>query len=293
MTLAAPPIERRALDATEAEFRFTNGPEVDGTFEGYLSIHGVTDTYGTRMMPGCWRAGGLDETRLYPLLDMHASDSAVRNVLGGFHAVEDERGLKITGQFAATQAGQDARTLAGMGFAPELSVGFVRLAAQEDDPDALISCRLVEGSLIIKGMAATPGAELTAVRRTEPEKRAWPPLQGSYEELGMKIHEAAKAWARDTYDIGEDDYFWVSVEGTFADSVVITVNIQRSDDSDADDVNDSFRFTWADGDDGFTLSDPQPVEVVSTVEDARITRLPAAEVARQALVARGRLALSA
>lgn len=156
-------IERRVVPAVETEFRFTNGPE-DGGFTGYLSIFGVTDSYGTRMMPGCFKAGGLEEGRMYPLLDMHDSTSAVRSVLGGFTAVEDERGLLIGGTFAATQAGQDARTLAGMGFAPELSVGFVRLRNQEEDESAIISARLVEGSLIIRGFAATPGAEMVAVR---------------------------------------------------------------------------------------------------------------------------------
>lgn len=164
-------LERRIVAAPEAEFRFTNGPE-DGSFTGYLSIWDVTDTYGTRMRPGAFRAGGLEEGRLYPLLDMHDSSSAVHSVLGGFTATEDPRGLLIEGTFAATHAGQDARTVAGMGFAAELSVGFIRLANQADDETAIISAKLVEGSLIIRGFASTPGAEMVAVRSNPTADRA-------------------------------------------------------------------------------------------------------------------------
>lgn len=220
-----PAIERRSIPLDIAEWRFTNGADTDGTFEGYLSIFNVTDTYGTRMLPGCWAAGGLDEARLYPLLDMHDSSSAVRSVLGGFTAKEDAKGLKITGQWAATQAGQDARTIAGMGFAPELSVGFVRLGALADDPDALNKTRLVEGSLIIKGMASTPGAELTGVRSDAGgiETRAWPPVAGSYEALTESLRDAGQAWAVERFSFDDDSDWWLTVEATFSDRVVVGV----------------------------------------------------------------------
>jgi HK97 family phage prohead protease len=139
--------------------RFGNGADVDGTFEGYANIWDVTDSYGTRFRPGAFRAGGLD-SNVYALLWMH--DPA--DVIGTFTAAEDERGLRIEGRFAATQRGQDARALAQMGAAPELSVGFVRLGVQDDDPDAITSARLVETSLITARMASTPGASLVAVR---------------------------------------------------------------------------------------------------------------------------------
>lgn len=159
-------IEYRSIAPTEAEWRFADDA-ASGSFAGYLSIFGATDTYGTRMLPGCWNAGGLQDGEIFPFLDMHAATS-VRAILGGFSAKEDDRGLFIEGRFASTQAGQEARTLAGMGLAPELSVGFVRLRSQPTDPDALTACRLVEGSSVIKGMASTPGASLVAVR-TDPK----------------------------------------------------------------------------------------------------------------------------
>lgn len=147
--------------AQAIEVRFGNGPDIDGTFEGYANVWDVTDSYGTRFRPGCFRAGGLDGNA-YALLWMHDE----RDVIGTFTAAEDERGLRVEGRFAATTRGQDCRALAQMGAAPELSVGFVRLGVQDDDPDAIVSARLIESSLITKRMASTPGAELVAVRST-------------------------------------------------------------------------------------------------------------------------------
>lgn len=137
----------------------SNGPDLDGVFAGYGSVFDVTDSYGTRMRPGCWRAGGLDD-RPYALLWMHNPEV----VLGTFRAKEDERGLWIEGQYDATDVGQRARSQAQSGSAPELSVGFVQLATQDDDTMAITQARLVEVSQITARMAATPGAALAAVR---------------------------------------------------------------------------------------------------------------------------------
>lgn len=152
-------LEHRSVSLADFDLRIGNGPEIDGTFEGYASIFGVTDTYGTRVMPGAFRSGGLDDNA-YALLWMHDPTQ----VVGTFTGSEDERGLKITGRFAATTFGQDARVLAQMGAAPELSIGFVRLLNQDDDENAIVSARLVEVSLITARMASTPGAVLTGVR---------------------------------------------------------------------------------------------------------------------------------
>lgn len=152
------PILYRAVQLG-SEVRFGNGPDLDGTFQGYGSIHGVTDSYGTRVMPGAWTSGGLD-AEPYPLLWMHNPDV----VLGTFTAKEDERGLLIDGRWDATDVGQRARAQALSGSAPELSVGFSPLETQADDEDAFIACRLVEVSQIVRRFASTPGAQLAAVR---------------------------------------------------------------------------------------------------------------------------------
>jgi HK97 family phage prohead protease len=152
-------IEYRHIALEDMECRFLDGEDMTGTFAGYGSIFGVTDSYGTRMMPGCFRSGGLDEKR-YALLWMHDAEHPI----GTFTAREDEKGLFIEGRFDPTTEGQDARVRAMSGSAPELSVGFVRIQNQEDDETAIIRAQLVEVSLITARMAATPGAELVAVR---------------------------------------------------------------------------------------------------------------------------------
>lgn len=146
------------------DVRFGNGAEIDGTFEGWGSVHNVRDSYGTTMLPGAWTNGGLDDEP-YALLWMH--DPNV--VLGTFTAVEEERGLFIKGRYDATDVGQRARAQAQSGSAPGLSVGFVVVSSLDDDPDQFNSVRLVEVSQITRRMAATPGAEMSSVRQREAE----------------------------------------------------------------------------------------------------------------------------
>lgn len=159
MTTAARQEVRHHVAQFGTDLRFGNGPDLDGTFTGYGSVFGVTDTYGTRMMPGCWRSGGLDD-QPYALLWMHNPDV----VLGTFTAREDEKGLWVEGRYDATDVGQRARAQAQSGSAPALSVGFVRVETLADDENALTVCRLVEVSQITARMQSTPGAALTAVR---------------------------------------------------------------------------------------------------------------------------------
>lgn len=266
---------RRSIDPATAEWRFTNGPDVDGTFAGYLSIFNVTDSYGTRMLPGCWTAGGLDAERLYPLLDMHDTTSAVRSVLGGFKAREDEKGLFIEGQYAATQAGQEARVLAGMGFAPELSVGFVERGTLEDDPMGLTICELHEGSQIIKGFASTPGAALTSVRSTEMAHRTWPPIAGSHEERAYELQQAATVWAAAKYGFDDDAEWWLSVEATFDDNVVVAVFDY------AREQRDWWRLPYTATDSGITFGEATAVDVVSEIVPARAADVVDLEMRRQ------------
>lgn len=158
-------VEHRSIPVEDSKWKF-DPDTAEGTFSGYLSRFDAVDTYGTRMIHGCWQAGGLDPEQVYPLLDTH-DRSSIQNILGGFRATEDDDGLFIQGVYANTQRGQEARTLAGMGFAPDLSCGFVRLRTRTNDPNALTATELVEGSMLIKGMASTPGAGLVSVRERE------------------------------------------------------------------------------------------------------------------------------
>lgn len=131
----------------------------DGTFDGYACVWDVIDAYGTSFRPGSFTRGGLDQS-LYALLWMHSPFEPI----GGFYATEDDHGLKISGRWDETQIGQDARVRAKSGSAPGLSVGFVPLGTDPEDPSAFSVVRLVETSQITARMAAVPGAELVGVR---------------------------------------------------------------------------------------------------------------------------------
>lgn len=131
----------------------------EGTFDGYACVWDVRDSYGTTFRRGCFQAGGLDAL-LYALLWMHDPWSP----RGVFTGVEDDHGLRIMGRWDATSDGQDARTMAQSGSAPGLSVGFVPLGTDPDDPSAFTACRLIETSQITARMASVPGASLVGVR---------------------------------------------------------------------------------------------------------------------------------
>ncbi len=268
--VAAPVADLRTGAAVPVtELRFGNGPDLDGTFEGYLSVHGVTDSYGTRMMPGCWRAGGLDD-KPYALLWMHDPTQ----VVGTFTAKEDERGLLISGRFDATDEGQRARTRAQSGSAPGLSVGFVLEQTLADDPDGITVARLVEGSLITARMASTPGAQVTGVRQTaivpagatraavEMEQRAIAPVAGSFEERREQLAEQVHAWALGRLgEPAQDNDWYAYVEASFPDSVVATVARWTPESS-----RETFRFGYTMSDGRPVLGEPEPVEITAKVE---------------------------
>lgn len=134
-----------------------------GTFEGYLCLHDVVDSYGTEWAPGAWSAGGLDTTeRAYALLHMHDPYTPV----GTFSAREDDTGLWIAGAWDDSTAGRDARARGKSGSMPALSVGFEALAVDPDKPSRFLQTRLVEGSQITARMGAVPGAGFSKTRIT-------------------------------------------------------------------------------------------------------------------------------
>jgi HK97 family phage prohead protease len=160
-TLARPTFETRAaapVDLQGINLRAAAASD-SGAFEGYLCRFNVVDSYGTHFVRGCFGEGGLDE-RLYSLLWMH--DPTMPGAT--FSAEERDDGLWISGEYDATQLGQDMRVRAKSGSAPELSVGFVWLGSDAEDENAITSARLVEGSQITARMASVPGSQIEAVR---------------------------------------------------------------------------------------------------------------------------------
>lgn len=153
-TRLATPVSEGGIDLRAAAASST------GEFEGFLCRFNTDDSYGTRFVPSCFEAGGLDE-RLYALLWMH--DPFLPGAT--FNAAErSDEGLWIEGVYDETQQGQDMRVRAKSGSAPELSVGFIWLDSDPDDENAITKARLVEGSQITARMASVPGSQISAVR---------------------------------------------------------------------------------------------------------------------------------
>jgi HK97 family phage prohead protease len=167
---------RLAVPATAGGIDLRAAAAGSGEFEGYACRWNVTDSFGTRFVPGCFTAGELDE-RLYALLWMHDPNQPGAT----FTARETDDGLWIEGAYDETQLGQDMRARAKSGSAPELSVGFVWRDSDPDDENAITNARLVETSQITARMASVPGAQISAVRAAS--------LGGEQLEDAVLVHE--------------------------------------------------------------------------------------------------------
>ena len=157
-TMGVPGLQVRQLQQLTVRAE-ADGTDDAGTFDGYACVWDVKDSYGTTFRRGCFVEGGLDQSH-YALLWMHSPWEPI----GIFYATEDDHGLKIAGRWDDTQTAQDKRVMAKSGSAPGLSVGFVPLGTDPDDPSVFTVCRLVETSQITARMAAVPGAQLVGVR---------------------------------------------------------------------------------------------------------------------------------
>jgi HK97 family phage prohead protease len=284
-------IEYRAVSLDTLETRLA--PDEQGTFSGYACRYDVIDSYGTAFRSGCWAAGGLD-TGTYALLRMHNAEEPV----GTFSAREDETGLWIEGRFDPTPEGLSARARALSGSQPELSVGFVRVGVDPDNPDYITSARLVEVSAITARMASQPGAALASVRAkvqcsgcgkfvqrvrcpkcsqrvdetgletSEPPiyaRRMAEPPEDSYEGLIEDLKEAVRDWAGSQYNPSGDPqvYVYVCIEATFSDRVVATVYVSGGDEDGY-----SWQFPYLYSDDVVTLGEPKLVDIVEQIVPA-------------------------
>lgn len=97
------------------------------------------------------------------------------------------------------------------------------------------------------------------------EKKSWPPLAGSFEDVSERVREAVQSWAESVYgDRGPENDWWVSMDGTFDDSVVATIRVYSGDSETG-----TYRFGYTMDDAGAVeLGDPEEVEVQSIVTPA-------------------------
>lgn len=267
----APLVEYRTVRLVE------NRISEDGSFSGWANLTGVTDSYGTRFSADAWTAGGLD-TGQYALLDMHDPNRRVGVFTASMRTADDgTSGLWIEGRFLDTVRGRDARTEAIAGAAPELSVGFIRLATDPADPSLITAALLKETSLVTVRFASQPGAELASVRTADPavpvsreqaetEARISAPFTGSYEERQQAVGLAVQGWALGQFGVPSAENDWYAyVEATFADSVIVIVH--RWDPAHSRSL---FRIGYGTGPAGdVVLGEAEPVTVNVTAE-ARI-----------------------
>jgi hypothetical protein len=115
----------------QRRFAALDGLKVDAssrTFDGYASVFGVRDTYGTTFVKGCfdrtlkeWRAKG----KWPDFCLMHDWST----LIGAFEEMrEDDRGLYVRGRYVRSPFGDHGLALLAEGIATGLSVGFITQA---------------------------------------------------------------------------------------------------------------------------------------------------------------------
>jgi len=139
----------------------------DGTFEGYGSVFGVTDSYGEIVAPGAFKQSLIDiasKGRPVPVLWQHQSSAP----LGVYEALsEDEHGLKVSGRLLIDDVpkAKEAHALLKAGAVSGLSIGYwVRKSSYDEKTGirTLNELDLVEVSLVT--FPANDDARVEAVK---------------------------------------------------------------------------------------------------------------------------------
>lgn len=149
--------ERRTSGLIEVRADGADGPDFWGPALPWMTL----DSYATRFARDAFADGGVDADP-YALLWMHDPWT-----VAGTLTVEDrDEHLWIEGFYDDTPDGDAARKRAKSGSARGLSIGFERLAdeQQQDGTVTITKARLVEVSQITSRMESVPGAGLAGVR---------------------------------------------------------------------------------------------------------------------------------
>ncbi len=153
-------LEKKFLD-----FKYTmgEGEAESGTFTGYLSVFDVVDSYGDVVKKGAFRKS-IKDKKEFPILWSHD----MFEPLGVFIAVEDDKGLLITGKLNLdVQRGREIRSLMAQGAVKGLSIGYRVMDSKPAERDGL-QVRLLkeidlwEGSPCV--FQACPDAEVDEVK---------------------------------------------------------------------------------------------------------------------------------
>jgi HK97 family phage prohead protease len=154
------------LKVRQVPFQF-KAVQDDGTFEGYASIFGNTDSYRDVVMPGAfanslakWKA----QDAMPPVLWQHQSYSPIGATTD---LAEDGKGLRVAGQLLVkdVQLAREARALAKAGVVRGLSIGYDPVTEEYDGKTNVN--RLLEIDLWEYSFATFPAnteATITAVK---------------------------------------------------------------------------------------------------------------------------------
>jgi len=170
-TTAKPTRPGAGQERFEARFQVERADPAARTFSGYASVFGSrVDTWPpTVIEPGAFTDTLRDDVGRVRILYQHDVHEPIGRPL---EAVEDARGLWLTGQLSDTARGREVFTLLEDGVVRELSIGFdpVRWTLQADplaphDPERQVrhlqAVRLWEISLVT--FAADPLAQIVSV----------------------------------------------------------------------------------------------------------------------------------
>jgi uncharacterized protein len=151
----------KKLETKELAFELKSFNEEAGTFQGYLSVFDVEDSYGDTVIKGAFKRT-LRNKKEFPLLWSHNVDEPI----GGFTGKEDATGLLIDGRLTlGVQRAQEARALMLDKVLKGLSIGYQTVKEEIDNKNGkrkLLEVNLWEGSICVFG--ACPGAEIAEVK---------------------------------------------------------------------------------------------------------------------------------
>lgn len=142
----------------------------DGTFEGWLSLYGVTDLVGDIVEPGAFTKNIQEHGTERVLLWQHDPASPI----GTIDLEERDEGLWVKGKLLlAVQKAREAYALIKAGVISGLSIGFRPIKKQmADGVRRLKEIELAEGSIVT--FPALPTAQIEAVKALMAEKAADP-----------------------------------------------------------------------------------------------------------------------
>jgi HK97 family phage prohead protease len=147
------------------EFKYTmgEGDAEAGTFTGYLSVYDVVDSYGDVVKRGAFKKS-IKDKKEFPILWSHD----IFEPIGIFAAVEDEKGLLVTGKLNLdVQRGREIRSLMAQGAVKGLSIGYRVIDSKPAEREGVLvrllkEIDLWEGSPCV--FQACPDAEVDEVK---------------------------------------------------------------------------------------------------------------------------------